>query len=216
MTDLAKELFAFLSSAVPQALAMTKDILFSMAALSGAIVAWHGLHTWKRQLHGATEYELARRYLRAAYRLRDEFGRFRNPFMSGDEIATAIAEAQVDAPPESEMAHRAAYVHRWNRVADAASGLRLESLEAEVLWGQAARNATRSLEKCASTLNSALTMHLMDRSDRPGDGIGSAARARVRKVIYPESSDPQKDDYSRSVKEAIAKVEELARPYLRR
>lgn len=40
-----------------------KDLVFTGAAITGAVVAVKGLGTWQRQLKGQSEYELSRRIL---------------------------------------------------------------------------------------------------------------------------------------------------------
>jgi len=47
-------------------LAIVKDLVVTLAAAGGLIVALLGLRTWKRQLKGKTEWDLARRYLRGS------------------------------------------------------------------------------------------------------------------------------------------------------
>src|ERR1017187_7656525 len=59
-------------------LSYIKDISIAIAALAGAVVAWRGLNTWKKELRGKKEFELAFRILRAANSLRTEINSTRN------------------------------------------------------------------------------------------------------------------------------------------
>ena len=70
-----------------------RSVLVASAAITGVVVALVGLRTWRHQLKGKTEYELARRLLRAAYTVRGEFQRVRSPLMLGGEIQRAFEEA---------------------------------------------------------------------------------------------------------------------------
>ena len=45
-----------------------KEIILTIAAIIGVVVAFVGLRTWRKQLKGNTEYELARRFLHSVYR----------------------------------------------------------------------------------------------------------------------------------------------------
>lgn len=71
-------------------ISLIKDIVTILVALVGGGVAIYGLISWKRQLKGKTEYELARRVLRAVYRLRDAIRGIRNPLQSTGEIEHSL------------------------------------------------------------------------------------------------------------------------------
>jgi len=193
-----------------------KDGTIAIAAVSGATVAWLGLWTWNRQLRGTTEYELARRYLRAAYTVRDEIARFRAPLITPQEMAAALKESGAEAEDPVSAGSRAAYVRRWNRVVDAVSDLRVDALEAEVLWGAAAKNATEALQACAGELSASLTMFLDRNARNPGFQLDSATKQRIERVMYQTSRDPDKDEFTKSIMEAVGLIEGIVRPHLRR
>jgi hypothetical protein len=68
-----------------EAMAALRELVLIAASSIAAVVALLGLRTWKKQLKGRTDYELARRLLKSAYAVRDalqivrhlEFTRFR-------------------------------------------------------------------------------------------------------------------------------------------
>ena len=114
---------------------LIKDVLVSIAAMIASIVAIYGLSTWKRQLRGETEYELARRILRLCYKYRDAVKRVRDPWMMGSEL---VLPQNIDTQNMTERQQRAsarrnAYANRWNRVTAVRADLYPEMLEAEVL-----------------------------------------------------------------------------------
>jgi hypothetical protein len=77
-----------------------KDVATAGAAIVAAVVAVLGLRAWRRQLRGQTQYELARRLLRAVYRVRDEIQGVRNPVIMASEFETARHETQF--PPKEK------------------------------------------------------------------------------------------------------------------
>ena len=83
-------------------ISIAKDITTGLAALIGAGVAIVGLRAWQHQLKGKTEYELARRLLRAVYRVRDEIHNVRNPAIMPGEFAVAIEEAGIESDDPSK------------------------------------------------------------------------------------------------------------------
>ena len=145
-----------------------KDLATSIAALTAAGVAWAGLNTWRQQLAGKTEYELARRLFRRVLEVRDAMAAARHPFMSAGELSEAIRRAGVEAQPDDHLANRLAYGERWNRVTGALSDMQSDLLEAEVLWGDEVQSAGLELRSCAGTLFAAISAHLRESErDRP-------------------------------------------------
>lgn len=57
------------------------DVLTALGALAAAAVAGLGLATWREQLKGRTEYDLARRMLKKTYRLREAVRAARSPLI---------------------------------------------------------------------------------------------------------------------------------------
>lgn len=199
----------------PETVSLIKDIVTALAAGTGAVVAVMGLSTWKAQLRGRTEYELARRILRATYRVRDHLQAVRNPVMSAGEISTALEEAGVERepgptnPPETDQA---VYNRRWNRVTEALSELQVEEREAEVLWGSAFDGVFNDLRECVSDLWYVVWRHIGDVSDRPGVRVDAEERQEIDDVLYRTKKD---DDFTKKLKLAVGDVEAQVRPHLK-
>ena len=126
-----------------------KDIVTAGAALTAAVIAVLGLQAWKRQLRGKTDYELARRFLRAVYSVRDSIRALRNPVQNTEEIVAAFKDS-TNTPQNAVNADDSfkievgVYHLRWKRVNEAMSDLQVEMLEAEVSWGEAAAATPRA------------------------------------------------------------------------
>ncbi|GIV46059.1 MAG: hypothetical protein KatS3mg036_0877 [Ignavibacterium sp.] len=117
-----------------------KDIILLLVAIIGASSAIIGLKTWRKQLKGNTEYQLARRLMIAVYKSRDYVKLVRNPFMDGGEISQAFKEKNEDVPHHQDAKYgvkvdRAVYSMRWNKLNEALSELKIELLEAENYLG---------------------------------------------------------------------------------
>jgi hypothetical protein len=121
----------------PQRITVTKDVIVGVAAIVASVVAVKGLSTWRRQLRGEIDYNLARRLLQIAYRYRDAIDGVRNPVM--------VLSTEMPAPPEEKArtmsaeqilfyGRSKAYENRWDRVVQARALLYPELLEAEALW----------------------------------------------------------------------------------
>src|SRR5690348_10031730 len=112
---------------------MVFKILNVVATFCGIGIALVGLFTWRRQLHGTVEYDLARRLLRRVYTVRDRIAEVRHPFISRGEFATAFKEAGVTPNDQGAgldpQSTRLVYNRRWSAVTSAASDLDVELLE---------------------------------------------------------------------------------------
>jgi hypothetical protein len=197
-----------------------KDLVIALAAAVGAGVGVLGLKAWRRQLKGNTEYELARRLLRAVYRVRNALQNVRNPFISSGEIVQALKDAG-KAPEEIKRdlakaeVDGAVYAARWKPVADAISELQVEALEAEVIWDATVSDTLKPLYKCVSELNVSLWQFLRDTQGGYRRGLPPEQIEKIEKVVYFESSDPEKDNFTRGLQAAVGLVEKLAKPKLK-
>lgn len=145
----------------------TADIVTALAALIGVGLAVYGFNAWRDQLRGKTNYELARRYLRAVYKIRDTVKSVRNSFMSNDEISSALNEANKRDAHYKDSAEKAVYVQRWKKVVESKSDLEVELLEAEVSWGESAIEVEKNFETCVRKLFAALKIYIEVEGVRP-------------------------------------------------
>ena len=176
------------------------------AAIAATVIAALGLKTWKRQLHGNANYEVARRLLRATYRLRESIRFFRSPFIStGEMIAARKATGQEDASEDRSEA--IAYQVRWQKVSDARVEWEAELLEAEALWGPDIRERGDTLLQCLGTLHASI-IRWVSRSVRAADDLD-----KIMAVIY--DLEDVSADFSIKLNSAIENLELPMRPHLR-
>lgn len=197
-------------------ISVVKDILIGAAALTTAIVAIMGLKSWRRELYGKVNFEIARNLLRASYSVRDELQNSRLPFVGAWEFPPDY-HARDDATRRQKAdAWSFVYRNRWAPVRDALRELETSSLEAEVLWGADVRTATDSLLGCARAVriameaiveNEASEGQNFDRDRSYGVEMRSAAQASPQNNENPTSV---------AVLEAINRIESLTKPHLRR
>ena len=108
-----------------------KDTLITFVAVGGFFIALFGLKTWRKELKGKAEYDLARRILKAVYKIRNSIRNVRNPTMSGAEIPKSK-----EATKEAEIrGFIQAYQQRSVSLYEALADLDVAVLEAEELSG---------------------------------------------------------------------------------
>lgn len=183
-----------------------RDVATIIAALTASVVATIGLSSWKKQLRGRADYDLARRYLRAIYKIRDAIKYVRNPFIPIHEMDEARKEDKINEEEWKiyENQKRAIYSRRWKKVNEAGSELTLELREAQVLWGSDAVEIEKDLEECIKKLFVGLKMFI--------EGHGRMES----EIIYEGYGKDGKDEFNEALNRAIEKIENYLKLHLGR
>jgi len=195
---------------------LAREVVLISVAVIGAIVGILGLRTWRRQLKGQSEYELARRYLRAIYDYRDALNSARNSFISTGEMLAAWIEAGYEEKEfspldDSGRSDGAVYTRRWKDVVAAFTKLHVEVIEAEVLWGKKAHECYMPLDTCARQYYSAMQQYVHYKAGRrkyDNDKI-----FKIESIIW--SGADEEGVYEKSIEDAVAAVEAWLKPKLK-
>lgn len=163
------------------------NIIVALAAVAGAVIAGVALRTWRHELHGRADFELARRIMRAVYQLGNEIRQIRNIF-SPEFLDT-----------------------QYERLNNRASELDLALLEAEILWGNKLQAPKLAIKKSLSTLR--LTMRRYFRSEKEQSQLTDKQREEIDVTLYGECDDD--DQFGKTVEQAIAEFEHALRPFLK-
>ena len=168
------------------------QVVLAGAAVWGAMIAARGLRTWRDQLRGGTEYDLARRVLGAAIDVRESINRIRL-----DVMAAAADSAE-----------------QWTSVADAWATLRAASLEAEVVWGKGIHAEIEPLQTCMRTLRSALRRYVRATTQPRARTLTEQEYEELDAVIYDRSEPGNDDAYTTELSAAVDCIETYLRPHL--
>lgn len=177
------------------------SIVTAFTAFFALVLAVSGYDAWKNELRGKTEYELARRYLRAVYKTRDALKFVRNSFVSSNEMNTAVKEMDVDDPGDSYQINRAVYSIRWQKVAEAESDLDVEMLEAEVSWGPEAISVEGDFQMCVRELYASLKLYI------------DVGKEHFNREMFYDQGD--NDKFNLKMRAAIKKIEDYLSPHLK-
>jgi len=197
---------------------LIKDIITGLSALTAAVIAMLGLQAWKRQLKGKTEYELAQKFLRGVYKIREAFAWVRNPFQSAAEISQAMKEANLEDLSASDSKYRprseaAVYQKRFQKVSEAFLELESIMLEAETLWGEGVREYIKSLRTHSADLLVAIQMYISDMEHNvPYDEEKYNKRMAI---MYAITDGSREDPFANEVKKTIKEIESFLKPRLR-
>lgn len=197
---------------------LVKDIITGLSALTAAIIAILGLHAWKKQLKGKNEYELAQKYLKAVYKIREALAWVRNPYQSAIEISEAMKEANFinvsfKDPTYQVKSAKAVYQKRFRKVTETFLDLESIMLEAETLWGNSVREHINLLQKHSFSLSMTIQMHISDMEhNAPYDEENERKRMAIMYAITDGSGE---DPFANEIKKTILKIESFLKPRLK-
>ena len=191
-----------------------KELCIAFAAVGGFVIALLGLRTWRKELKGKTEYDLARRILATTYKIRNAIQSVRNPFMPPSEYSgTESGKNEKDA---QDQGIAEAYQKRWNFVNEGLIELDVVTLEAEAIWGPEILEDMKPLKECSKELFINIKHYLLIRqSEVYREQMLKEKSEKIEKIIYSGNS-PDDDEFYRSLLDAVKKIEERVKPHLQR
>jgi hypothetical protein len=190
-----------------EAYAIFTSTVTAACAVGGVLIAAGGLRTWRRQLHGQVEYDLARRTLREVYRTRDAIRQVRAAWMYGSEYADRPGRDPQVVHHADDVAY--AYQARLNKLFAVTSDLQVNLLEAEVLWGELLASPRTHLIQLTNELSLSIGEHV--------DMMRTQARytkeelSKIRAIVFMLSDT---DPFSLRVTEVVREFENALRPHL--
>ena len=177
------------------------DIITAAAAVGGLIVAAIGLSTWKKQIRGVSEYELAKRLMLEVYQLRDALRSTRNPFLS-------IAEGDKDDTEDTWQI--TAYKKRWAVVSEVLTRFNVTSLEAEVVWDDAIKKQSKEMDSVIRELYNAVEMYIRQKND---EALAEDFYRMYDDIIYDKGDN---DKYNTTLNKAVKGYETILKPHLKK
>jgi uncharacterized protein YeaO (DUF488 family) len=204
---------------------VTKDVFSVLGTVVSAIgvcavfwIGWQGLTTWRKQLKGVGDHDLARKILIELYFYRESIKRVRNPGIWAHE--TSPSESVPTSPdPEQENFNQLvrAYDRRLTSVDEARAPLRASLIEAEAIWGLELHMLIKKLLK----LDSELARNIRSYLNSQNPSFSEDYRARYLK-IFQKSRDivhdtmDDGDEYTSELTAAVSEVEKYLKPKLLR
>lgn len=177
------------------------DIITAIAAVGGLIIASIGLGTWKKQLRGTAEYELAKRLMLEVYQLRDALRSVRNPFLS-------VAEGnEEDTEDTWEIT---AYGKRWELVREVLTRFQVTSLEAEVVWDDITKQPNTEMHKLIREMNATLSAFVRQKNNK---SFSEDFYKMHDDTLYDKGDD---DKYNNALNKAVKNYEAVLKPHLKK
>ena len=190
----------------------------ALAAMFGVFVAWRGLATWKHELAGRHEYELARRLAISVYKCQAKTKRVRNSYISPGEFAAALAARGVKledvAEDKRDLTQTAAvYETRWAELVDARGSIDADLLEAAAVWGDDWLLLVEPLDTLHRKLYVAIRRHLRSRDPGQAHRASPENEEQTDELIYEGLVEP--DKFSASYSQGVGGIAKRLRPHMK-
>lgn len=201
----------------PGKVQLVTDVIVAAAALGGVIIAGLGLHTWKSEMRGRDEYDLARRILTAVYKVRNVTRHVRESAMHSGEWRDRPGRNSTDSitnPIETDWEDTAyAYQRRLDGLRAELDRLDLALLEAEALWDDLLKRPSEEIQKCCRELAGAIRRYLRARMPNTRYTYSAEEMKSIEAIVW---QDDEEDLFFTRVAAAVMDFESALEPYLRR
>ena len=179
---------------------LTKDVFSIIGTIGALTIGSIGLFTWKRQLQGTSEYELAKKAILKTYEVEQAIQSVRNPMLH-------LNKEEVEAGRRLEEEQKI-YDERMSYLYSKWAELQTIRLEAKVIWSMEAHNSFEDIQTIIGKLRGGIWLHFWLKGAYAGPGAtvdnNPERVAENNKVVYFESDE---DDFSLMVKDSVRKVE---------
>lgn len=198
------------------------QILESLAVISAALVAIYGINSWRREMKGRKEYELAEEVLALFYEAGDNIGAIRSPLAAVGEGQSRKANPK-EKPKEKEAFDRAYIVsERYQKRQETFNRLYALRYRFVAIFGQDKAMPFDDLDNIANDILIAARMlgfywaHLnQTHLPRSEEKINKLIKDRQKyEAIIWAGFDP--DPIVPRVKSMIEKINDICEPILRR
>jgi len=190
--------------------ALIKDIVLALSAAGTLIIASKGLSTWRKELKGKSEYQLAKEILKSVYRVREAFKRVRLRVIYSDEYPKEVLgpHGHVLKGKEYEAADYI-YKSRWEGLSKVFLELEERNLDAQVEWENEFKYTINDLRECRSELLSTIQIMLYNKKST----VPSGKEEYDKSILYDFGPDC---GFTQKINKAIGEFENLLRPKIQR
>lgn len=194
-------------------ISIAKDWLTLILAGCGVWVAWQGLRTWRRQLKGTSQFDVAKRLMLKVYQIRQDIKYCRSavrkiPIFSHYDNGKPIPEReQLRYSSDREMKSRFECIIKTICEVD------LLLFESEVILDKKIRDIFKPIEEVCYLLMDSIEEYTEDYSQKNGRFLDDAERNRyreLRQIIYSR----KKDDIQAKVDSAVWEIEKFIKSYV--
>jgi len=187
---------------------LTKDVVSIIGTVGALTIGGLGLFTWRRQLRGTSEYQIAKKAILKTYEVQQAIQSVRNPMLY-------LSKEEVEAGRRLEEEQRI-YSERMTYLNEKWAELQTIRLEAKVIWGAEAQDSFNEVQQRIGDVRGAIWLHFWMKGAYAGPGAtvdNSPERVRENdKIVYFTS---EEDEFSQQIADSTANVEKFFGPKVR-
>ena len=190
--------------------------IVALAAALAAVSAYLGIRAWRAELKGKSEYDLAKKLLKAVYKVREAFYNVRFIGVYQYEYPEEMKGPSGHLKKEFEYeGTKYVYEARWKILQDAFRELADLNLDAQVEWGSEFQEITKPMSGCHSDLYIAL-WGFLDGKKNPSawEAMSNEERKKIESKIFYYGRDPNQEKFQSQVDAAIKGFEDRLRPII--
>ena len=189
-------------------LPVAKDLVMIIGTIGALVIGFLGLRTWRRQLRGTSEYEVAKKALLLTYQVRDAMQGVRAPMLY-------LRKEEVEAGRSLEEEQRI-YDQRMQRLQERWAELRTLALEARVIWGEDAEAQFSDMKDLIRILSGGIWLHFWLKGTYAPPGVLVDNRPERVKgndaIVYCTS---EEDEFSLRIDGAVGQLETFFQKHIR-
>lgn len=194
-------------------ISIAKDWLTLIIAGCGVWVAWQGLKTWRRQLKGTSQFDVAKRLMLKVYQIRQDIEYCRSSvrkisIFTHNEDGQPIPEReQLRYSSDREMKDRFKYIIKTSSEMD------FLLFESEIILGKELREFFQPIEEVCYMLRDSIEEYTEDYNQKNGRFCDDEERNRyreLRQIIYSRKGDA----IQTKVDSVVREIEKFIKPYV--
>lgn len=195
-------------------ISIAKDWLTLIIAGCGVWVAWQGLKTWRRQLKGTSQFDVAKRLMLKVYQVRQHIEYCRESYRS-IPVLTHYQDGKLI--PESEQERYSCnkeMLDRYNVVAQTLSEIEFILFESEIILDKNVRNIFKPIEDVCYLLRYSIDEYIIVCDPRYKDMSGSEDSSNQYRELLRVIFSKKNDDIQTKINATVAEFEKLIEPYI--
>lgn len=179
---------------------ITRDVFSIIGTVGAIVIGALGLFTWRRQLRGTSEYELAKKAILKTYEVQQAIQSVRNPMIY-------LSKEEIEAGRRLEEEQRI-YNERMAHLYDKWAELQTIRLEAKVIWHDGDHKVFDELHQRIGNMRAAIWLHFWMKGAYAGPGatVDNNLERRMEndKIVYYSSDD---DEFSLKIAMSVKCIE---------
>lgn len=195
-------------------ISIAKDWLTLIIAGCGVWVAWQGLKTWRRQLKGTSQFDVAKRLMLKVYQIRRDIEYCRESYRSIPVLTHYQDGKPIPEREQERYSRNKEMLERYNVIVRTLSEIEFILFESEIILDKKARNIFKPIEDVCYLLRYSIDEYIIVCDPRYKDMSGSEDSSNQYRELLRVIFSKKNDDIQTKINSTVAEFEKLIKPYI--